>query len=411
MNYAHTEFAGFAGNRIQLGVTGSVSAFRAVDIMRRLQRADVQVGVTLTAAAQEFIRPLQFRALTSGPVYEGLFDANQADFAHLEPAQNADVFLVAPSTANILAKHAQGIGDDLLSSQLFSFRGPVVHAPAMNPRIWSSSAVQANIELLTSRGTILVPPETGLMACGEVGEGRLADVEEIFLMTLRSLVPNDLQGKRMLINLGPTQEFWDPVRILTNSSSGVMGASIALAAWLHGAEVTVVHGPTPHLWLPRFLSTVPVTSALQMHQACIDLASSADIICLTAAVSDYRPQELLPIKAKKQTLGATLMLPLEQNPDILADIGARRGSSQYLIGFAAETSDPEVHAQHKLHAKNLDLVIANSVISPGSGFGSSTNQVSLFSACGRTENWPLLSKPEVAFRIMEWICDSPSYTS
>jgi len=207
MTHPHTDFTGFSGHRIQLGITGSVSAFRAVDVMRRLQQADVQVGVTLTASAQEFIRPLQFRSLTSCPVYEGLFVANQADYAHLEPAQNADVFLVAPSTANTLAKHAAGIGDDLLSTQLLSFRGEILHAPAMNPRIWASLAVQANIDTLRSREVAIIPPETGRMACGEVGEGRLAEVEEIFLQTLKSLSPKDLSGKRMLVNLGPTQEF------------------------------------------------------------------------------------------------------------------------------------------------------------------------------------------------------------
>lgn len=405
MTHAHTDFTGFSGKRLQLGVTGSVSAFRAVDVMRRLQRADIQVGVTLTSAAQEFIKPLQFRSLTSGPVYEGLFDSNQAEYAHLEPAQNSHVFLVAPSTANTLAKHAGGIGDDLLSSQLFSFKGPIIHAPAMNPRIWSSPAVQANVIKLIDRGIGIVPPETGLMACGEIGEGRLAEVEEIFLYALKALLPQELAGKRFLVNLGPTREYWDPVRVLTNDSSGTMGASIAVAAWLSGAEVSIVQGPTPLLWLPRFLPTTNVTSAVQMHQACLDLAKDMDIICLTAAVSDYHPVAVQQSKAKKSTLGERITLDLRQNPDILADIGKDRRESQYVIGFAAETDDILNHAQRKLHEKQLDLIVANFVARPDSGFGTATNQVHVISRCGRRESWPVLAKSEVAMRIIEWFLD------
>ncbi len=405
MSHPHTDFTGFSGKRLQLGVTGSVSAFRAVDIMRRLQRAGIQVGVTLTAAAQEFVRPLQFRSLTPAPVYEGLFDSKQAEYAHLEPAQNAQLFLIAPSTANTLAKHAGGIGDDLLSSQLFSFKGPIIHAPAMNPRIWSSSAVRANLSILEGREIGIVPPETGLMACGEIGEGRLAEVEEIFLYALKALLPQELSGKRILVNLGPTREYWDPVRVLTNDSSGTMGASIALAAWLHGAEVSLVCGPTPSLWLPRFLATTKVTSARQMHQACLDLAPNMDIICLTAAVSDYRPAEVHQSKAKKASLGKRITLELEQNPDILADIGRTRKDSQYIIGFAAETDDILLHAHRKLQEKHIDLIVANSVSRPDSGFGAPTNQVHVLSRCGRRESWPVIPKTEVAMRIIEWYLD------
>ncbi|GAB6059890.1 bifunctional phosphopantothenoylcysteine decarboxylase/phosphopantothenate--cysteine ligase CoaBC [Desulfonatronum parangueonense] len=406
MNLSHTDFTGFAGTRVHLGVCGSISAFKSVDIMRRLQRADITVGVTLTEAAQEFIRPLQFQALTSGPVYAGLFATNQAEYAHLEPAQNADVLLVAPSTANMLAKHAHGIGDDLLSSQLFSFAGTTIHAPAMNPRIWSNPAVQANVTVLKNRNIVFVPPETGQMACGEVGEGRLAETEEIFLETLKALLPQKLAGKRFLVNLGPTQEFWDPVRVLTNASSGTMGASIALAAWLQGAEITVVAGPVPSLWLPRFLDINTVTSALQMHEACLDIAANMDIICCTAAVSDYRfanrPQE----KAKKADLGSTLVLELHQNPDILLDISKGRRSSQFIIGFAAESCNIQTEALRKLRAKNLDMIVANPITIPDCGFGSSRNSVFIADAHGRQESWPVLPKPEVGMRIVEWIIDS-----
>ncbi|SDB16875.1 phosphopantothenoylcysteine decarboxylase / phosphopantothenate--cysteine ligase [Desulfonatronum thiosulfatophilum] len=406
MNFSHTDFTGFSGTRVHLGVCGSISAFRAVDIMRRLQRADITVGVTLTKAAQEFIRPLQFQALTSGPVYEGLFAANQAEYAHLEPAQNADVLLIAPSTANMLAKHAHGIGDDLLSSQLFSFAGTTIHAPAMNPRIWSNPAVQANVAALKNRNVVFVPPETGLMACGEVGEGRLAETEEIFLTTLKTLLPQNLAGKRMLVNLGPTQEFWDPVRVLTNNSSGTMGASIALAAWLLGAEVSVVAGPVPSLWLPRFLDVISVSSALQMHEACLDIASNMDIICCTAAVSDYRFLNSPREKVKKSELGSNLVLELQQNPDILFDIGKKRRSSQFIIGFAAESCNIQSEALRKLKDKNLDLIVANPVNMSDCGFGSSRNMVFIADAYGRQESWPVLPKSEIGMRIVEWVMDS-----
>lgn len=408
MNFAHTDFGGFSGNRVHLGVTGSVSAFRAVEIMRRLQRADLSVGITLTNAAQEFIRPLQFRSLTDAPVYESLFATNQADYAHLEPAQNADIFLIAPSTANTLAKHAQGIADDLLSSQLISFRGPVMHAPAMNPRIWAAPAVQSNIAALKHQNVSFVPPESGLMACGEIGEGRLANTEEIFLYTIKHIFPQHLSGKRVLVNFGPTQEYWDPVRVLTNNSSGIMGAAVAMAAWLHGADVTLVSGPVSSLWLPRFMDPIQVTSAQEMHQACLDFAPNMDILCLTAAVSDYRPVDTRSHKVKKNDLGTSFSLQLQQNPDILYDLGRMKRPSQYLIGFAAETTNIQSEALRKLHHKNLDLILANPVNKDDCGFGSRNNLVFVADAKGRRESWPVLTKTEIGLRIIEWFLDSSS---
>jgi phosphopantothenoylcysteine decarboxylase/phosphopantothenate--cysteine ligase len=374
--------------------------------MRRLQRAGLDVGVTLTAAAQEFIQPLQFRCLTQAPVYHSLFSADQAQFAHLEPAQNARVFIVAPCTANTLAKHAHGLGDDLLGTQLLAFSGPVIHAPAMNPRIWDSFFVQRNIALLRSQGVIFVEPEHGNLACGESGTGRLADVEEIFLTTLKALTPQDLAGLRVLVNLGPTWEYLDPVRILTNRSSGIMGASIAMAAWLRGAEVTLVCGPTQALWLPRFFPPVNVQTAKEMHAACLDLAANMNIICLTAAVSDYSPVTSSPNKLKKQELGPSFSITLCSNPDILAEIGKQKRAGQILIGFAAETSDPGLEARRKLAEKNLDMILANRVDQQEIGFGSTHNQVAIFDRTGRAEIWPVLSKPEIGMRLFDWIVDA-----
>jgi len=407
MSYKHTHFTGFAGQRVHLGVTGSVSAYRAVDIMRRLQQANLDVSVTLTQAACQFLQPLQFRALTDALVYDALFASDQARFAHLEPSQNAGAFLVAPATANILAKHAHGLGDDLLSTQLLAFPGPVLHAPAMNPRIWGSLSTQDNLLTLQKRGTKLIWPECGQMACGEEGVGRLAHVEEIFLHTLKSLLPQELSGTRLLVNYGPTHEFLDPVRILTNQSSGVMGASIALASWLRGADVTVVSGPCPELWMPRFITPIQVQTAEEMYQACMDNLPYQDIICLAAAVSDYRPESSLSNKAKKKDLGPALSLQLHQNADILKTVGQNKRTSQYLIGFAAESENLLQEAQRKLIDKHLDLIVGNNIVT-SSVFGSSHNLVHVLDNTGRHETWPRLPKTEIAMRIIEWVLDATS---
>lgn len=400
---AHTDFKCFCGLRVHLGVTGSIAAYRAVEILRRLQQAGLSVGVTLTASAQQFIHPLQFRSLTQAPVYEALFTQDQASYAHLEPGQNAKVLLIAPATANILAKHVAGIGDDLLSTQILAFPGPILHAPAMNPRIWQSWAMQNNLAVLCRHGVSVVEPETGALACGETGIGRLAPTERIFLATLRHCLAHDLAGRRVLINLGPTQEAIDPVRILTNRSSGIMGASMAIAAWLRGADVHIVHGPVNDLFFPPDIHRTAVVTAHEMHTACLDLAPSMDIICLSAAVCDFRPRHSHAHKVKKSSLGDHETLTLDPTPDILATIGQSKSSDQILVGFAAETTDLESEAQRKLIHKNLDLIIANRIDIPGSGFAGPTNQVMVLDRHGRQESWPTLAKTEVAMRIFDWI--------
>ncbi|HDQ41780.1 MAG TPA: bifunctional phosphopantothenoylcysteine decarboxylase/phosphopantothenate--cysteine ligase CoaBC [Desulfonatronum sp.] len=399
----HTDFTGFSCGRVHLGVTGSVSAYRAIEIMRRLQRAGLSVSVTLTSSAQEFIQPLQFRSLTEAPVYEALFARDQAEFAHLYPAGNCRSFLVAPCTANILAKHAHGLADDLLSTQLLAFTSTIIHAPAMNPRLWHSFAVQNNISILRDQGICFVEPETGLMACGESGTGRLASTEEIFLTTLKSLMPQDLSGLRVLVNLGPTQEPFDPVRYLTNPSSGIMGASIAIAAWLRGAAVTVISGPVSSLWFPRFITPIYIQTAQEMHQACLDHSRTMNIICLTAAVCDFRFKDSFPDKVKKTSLDQAFSLPMGKNPDILADIGRQKKSGQILIGFAAETSDPTNEARRKLQEKNLDMIVANRIDLPNSGFRSPMNQVMVLDRHGRVETWPTLPKSEISLRLFDWV--------
>lgn len=400
---AHTDFNGFSDIRVHLGVTGSIAAYRSVELLRRFQRAGLNVGVTLTESAQRFVQALQFRSLTNHPVYESLFEHDQPFYAHLEPGQNAQALIIAPATANILAKHATGIGDDLLSTQILAFTGPIIHAPAMNPRMWQSWSVQNNVTVLRSHGVCIVSPEDGALACGETGAGRLADLELIFLTTLRYCLAQDMSGQKILVNLGPTQECIDPVRILTNRSTGIMGASLAVAAWLRGADVHVVHGPVRDIFLPPDIGRTAVVSAHEMHAACLDLASSMDIICLCAAVCDFKPRRSHSCKVKKSDLGDHETIILERNPDILEEIGHNKRPGQTLIGFAAETSNLAHEAKRKLDQKSLDVIVANRIDIPGSGFAAATNQVLILDRNGRMESWPALPKTEVAMRLFDWV--------
>ncbi|OIQ49898.1 Coenzyme A biosynthesis bifunctional protein CoaBC [Pseudodesulfovibrio hydrargyri] len=400
----HYGFAGFMGKRVHLGVTGSIAAFKAIDLVRSLQQADCMVSATLTDAAVRFVTPLSFEALGASPVYTGMFsetpDADTA-FAHLEPGQAADAMLIAPATANILAKLAFGLADDMLSCQALAFPGPKIVAPAMNPRMWAAPATQRNWEMLGELGYIRVFPEAGSVACGDIGTGRLAPLDEIFLATLKALAPRDMAGKQVLVTLGPTREPWDAVRFWSNPSSGTMGACVAVAAYLRGADVTVVAGPTG-LTFPCDMAVVSVTTARQMYEACTDLWPSMDMACLTAAVADYRPVPFGESKFKKSTsAGAGITVEFETNPDILKSLGESKRDGQKLIGFAAETDNIREEAARKLAAKNLDLIAANNIGKAGSGFGVATNEMFVLDAKGRKEQWPQLPKTEVAWRLWD----------
>jgi len=391
-------FHTFHGKRVHLGVTGSIAAYKALDLTRAFLHLDIQVGATLTCAASKFVTELSFGALGANPLFTSLFASGQ-DYDHLEPAV-ADAFVVAPATANILAKMAHGLADDLLSCQLLAYGGPVLVAPAMNPRMWQAPATQENWDVLGRRGICRIDPCHGDVACGDTGQGRLASVDEIFVQTLAALSPQDLRGKKVMVTLGPTHEYFDRARFWSNPSTGMMGACLAVSAALRGAEVTAVTGPVD-IALPAMIRRVPVITARQMLEAASDIFPSQDIGCFTAAVADFRPPIFTSGKFKK--CGEPLTLTFDPNPDILATLSTCKGPAQVTIGFAAEAQDLETNAAAKLTRKNLDLIVANPIDEAGAGFGSSTNRVLVMDRQGRHESWPKLPKTEIAWRIWDWI--------
>lgn len=395
---AHYQFDTFHGKRIHLGVTGSIAAYKALDLTRAFLHLHLQVGATLTASAQKFVTELSFSALGAEPLYSGMF-ASGANFDHLEPSV-ADAFIIAPATANILAKMAHGLADDLLSCQILAFPGPVLVAPAMNPRMWNASATRHNWAILGERGVTRIEPDCGNVACGDTGQGRLAPMDEIFVRTLAAISPQDLRGKKIMLTLGPTREYFDKARFWSNPSTGTMGAAIAVAAALRGAEVTAITGPVD-IRLPSMINKIPVITARDMFQAASDIFPSQDIGCFTAAVADYRPPACPAGKYKKN--GQPLSLSFESNPDILATLSRSKKTGQQTIGFAAEAQDLERNAALKLDKKNLDLIIANPIDESGSGFASATNRVVVMDRYGRKESWPQLPKTEIAWRIWDWI--------
>jgi phosphopantothenoylcysteine decarboxylase/phosphopantothenate--cysteine ligase len=390
------------GRRVHLGVCGSIAAYKMLDFMRLLLGADCMVSATLTDAATRFVTPLSFEALGANPVYGSMFNAKASDpFGHLEPGEIADAMVIAPATASTMARLANGLADDMLSCQALAFSGPRIVAPAMNPRMWAAPATQRNWDMLAELGYIRVSPEAGSVACGDTGTGRLAPVDEIFLAVLKALAPQDLAGRKVLVTLGPTREPWDAVRFWSNPSSGTMGACVAVAAYLRGADVTVVAGPTA-LGFPDEMGVVSVTTARQMFEACADLWPGMDMACLTAAEADYRPVPFGEAKFKKGTsAGAGITVEFETNPDILKHLGETKREDQRLIGFAAETGNLREEAARKLAAKNLDLIAANNVAKAGSGFGVATNEMFVLDAKGRKEQWPQLPKTEVAWRLWD----------
>jgi len=399
-------FPCFLGRRAHLGVTGSIAAYKSLELLRLLVDAQISVSVTLTAAAQRFVGAESYRALGASTVYTGMFDAAPAadPFGHLTPGRTAEAMCIAPATANILAKVAHGLADDMLSAQALAFRGPLILAPAMNPAMWAAPATQSNWTLLQKRGATGVGPAAGPVACGDTGKGRLAPVELIFAEVLRALSPKDLAGRTILVTLGPTREPWDAVRFLSNPSSGRMGAAMTMAAWLRGAKVQVVAGPTAYEFPPD-VEVTRVTTAREMYDAATALWKQADVGCCTAAVSDFRPIPAVSgtaRKLKKRDLpDGPLSIQLEANPDILRSLGAVKRPEQRLIGFAAETHDLVEQARLKFAEKHLDIMVANRVGVPGSGFDADTNTVTVLDGKGRCEQWPELPKTEVAWRVWD----------
>ncbi len=390
--------------RITLGVTGGVAAYKAAELVRRLQKDDFTVQVVMTRSAREFITPLTFAALTGQKVITDLFsesggEANlESAIEHIAVAQRTDLLLVAPATADSFAKFARGIADDFLSTLYLASTAPVVLAPAMNVNMWNHPATQENVATLRSRGARIVDPDEGYLACGMTGAGRLAGQEAIVAAVHEALkIQRDLRGETVLVTAGPTCEDLDPVRYLTNRSSGKMGYAVAEAAAARGAKVFLVTGPTA-LETPAGVERIDVRSAEEMHRAVSDRIASAAIAILAAAVADYRPSQQSATKIKKD--GDSLNLALEPTTDILATVGRNKGTTT-VVGFAAETDHVAENARNKLTAKNADLIVANDVTAEGAGFDSDTNIVTLFSRDGRDLPLPELTKKEVAHRVLD----------
>jgi phosphopantothenoylcysteine decarboxylase/phosphopantothenate--cysteine ligase len=387
----------FEGKHILLGVTGSIAAYKAADIASKLTQAGAEVDVVLTEHARRFITEVTFRAITRRPVLADLFDEpEERQIAHIHLAKRADVLLIAPATANILAKLAVGIADDLLSTLALATQAKVVIAPAMNTVMWQHPATQHNVRVLEERGAHFVYPAEGMLACGDVGAGKLADTP-VILAAVEQVLNPPLRGVRILVTAGPTEEPVDAVRHISNPSSGKMGYAIAAEAVRMGAEVTLVTGPTL-LDPPAGAKTIRVRTAQQMLDACLQEYEQVDVVIATAAVSDYRPAEVWQGKRKKGEEEWTIRLV--PNPDILRTLGERKGK-HVLVGFAAETQELLANAQAKLREKNLDLIVANDVSQEGSGFRTDTNRVTLLWADGKQEPLPLMTKREVARHLLQ----------
>jgi phosphopantothenoylcysteine decarboxylase / phosphopantothenate---cysteine ligase len=390
-----------AGKEIILGVTGSIAAYKAVYLLRELVRLGAGVSVVLTDHAQKFVAALTFRTLSGRPALTDLFDP-QTDAAveHVELANRCHAFVVAPATANLVAKAAHGIADDFLTTLLLATRAPVLIVPAMDGGMWDHPAVVANVAALRARGLTVLDPETGALASGLAGKGRFPEVDVILEVLHRLLWPvKDLAGQRLLITAGPTREPIDPVRYLSNRSSGKMGYALALAGLRRGAEVVLVSGPTSQS-PPAGAVFVPVETAEEMREAVLQHLSRATVVIKAAAVADYLAREASAAKIKSKQEGQTL--ELTTTPDILKEIAARKGD-QFIVGFAAETHEVKRHAMAKLEAKRIDLIVANDVSQKGIGFEADDNQVTLLDRWGGVIELPRMPKLDVANAVLDRI--------
>jgi len=397
------------GKKILLGVCGSIAAYKSAFLVRLLVKQGAEVKVILTQSGADFITPLTLATLSKNEVLSNFYDSKGNWNNHVELGLWADVLVIAPASANTLAKLANGICDNLLAAIYLSARCPVLVAPAMDLDMWKHGATQANIKKLESYGNSVIPVESGELASGLSGEGRMAEPENIVqclencfggkLTTAAN--QHQLKGKKVVITAGPTVEAIDPVRYISNHSTGKMGFALAAAFLQQGAEVILIKGPTPTDFSLHGIQTISVTTAFQMHDVAVSKAKDADIIVMAAAVADYAPAKIASTKIKKKE--SELELKLVKTPDILKDLGTRKKSNQVLVGFALETDNELLNAENKLKNKNLDLIVLNSLQDKGAGFGTDTNKVTLIDKAGTVKKFKLKSKAEVATDIVNKI--------
>lgn len=389
------------GKNIVLGVTGGIAVYKSVEIVSRLRKAGAQVKVIMTEAASKFVAPLTFREISQNPVAVSMWsEVSNWNVEHIALASWADLFLIAPATANFIGKVANGIADDMLTTTVMATRAKVIVAPAMNTNMFENPVVKENLQKLAQLGYEIIPPAIGKLACGTEGCGRLPEpVDIVGVLTRLQTQQQSLQGKKVVVTAGGTQEPIDPVRYVGNNSSGKMGYALAKRAQLRGADVVLVSGPT-FLPDPPGIKVVRVKTALQMREAVLNEYSDADIVIKAAAVADYRPQSRAEQKIKKTEENLTIVL--EKNPDILLELGQRK-TKQFLVGFAAETQELLANAREKLHKKNLDMIVANDVTLAGAGFNADTNIIKILLTDGSVIELPQLSKEEVADEIFNRI--------
>lgn len=391
----------FDGRRIVLGVTGGIASYKAGWLARLLTKAGAEVDVVLTAGAQEFVRPLTFEGLTGREVHTGLFDPGHA-LDHIRLAREAHAMIIAPATADFVARASTGQAGDLLAATLLATTTPVLFVPAMNDRMWSHRQTQANVDRLRDLGYAVLEPDVGMLAAGEgSGPGRMPEPEIIFAHIGRLLEGRGpLAGRRVLVTAGPTREPIDPVRFISNRSSGKMGAAVAAAAWRRGAEVTVIAGPL-EIVLPVGVRHVAVETTQEMHEAVRQALTETDVLVMAAAPADFRVQA--PAQQKIKRAAGSRHLELAPTPDILAESRSARREGAVIVGFALETGDAVVSAREKLARKGLDLLVINDALEPGAGFSGDTNRVTLLEPDSEPESLPLMEKSELADRLLDRI--------
>lgn len=391
-----------AGKHIVLGVTGSIAAYKIASLASMLVKQKADVTVIMTQNATNFINPITFETLTGNKCLVDTFDRNfEFQVEHVSLAKQADVFLTAPASANVIAKAAHGIADDMLTTTLLACTCPKIFAPAMNTAMYQNPIVQDNIKTIERYGMEVISPASGYLACGDTGEGKMPEPEVLYEYIVKALTTKDLAGRKVLVTAGPTQEKIDPVRYISNHSTGKMGYAIARAAMMRGAEVTLVSGKVS-LQPPMGVRIVPVVSAADMAQAVKETASDQDIIIKAAAVADYRPGTTADEKLKKKD--DELSVELERTEDILAYLGAHRRDGQFLCGFSMETEHMVENSRAKLEKKNIDMIVANNLKQEGAGFGTDTNVVTLLTK-DETVELPMMSKEEVADRLLDYIME------